>query len=310
MQTINFRKNFKVFGLTLLLVVGTLSTSLHPFTVSANSLEDNVPKNLELELQKEYKNNEGENVYDYEMNADSENPLDVEIVEKEDTVEVTTFLNGEETSKTTKYKNSGKMVTISNNEVTESNVSDYVTTESSKKTDDNLDENNDMNLISPNYYVDPGGGSDLLNSNYNSGIGEYGYLYGEITSTTYGNTHNIEFDTGTKVSVIVGALFGLVTSSLGVGIIVSALGSAILGDSITELIDGSAYARFREYSLRGYSQGELGIVTEQTDVDAEITNHNRENSTTEWIDLRTTGDSRSWDQLCNAAAYNVYIANY
>ncbi|MDC3413189.1 hypothetical protein [Terrihalobacillus insolitus] len=309
---VNLLERFKVIGLTLLLIVGTLSTTLQPFSVSAQSLEPDNLEGLNMELQKEYTNSKGEKVSDYDINPDSDSPLDVEIVDKGDTVEVTTFLEGKETSKTIKNKETGELVTIENGEVRKSNVSDYVTITKTNPQNELSVENKSELIVEPEYYVPyPGGsgGMDYLTSDYNAGVGEYGYLYGKITSTSYGNTYNIEFGVGETVSVILGVLTGLVSSSFGLGLIVTALGSAIVGDAITEAIDGSAYARFREYDLEGYSQGELGLVTQQTDVDARVTNYKGESVSTKWVELRKEGDTRSWADMCAAAAYNVYIDN-
>lgn len=227
--------------------------------------------------------------------------MEVSIEETDKEYIVTSYVNGEKESQTIKNKETRDMMTIDNDgKVEYSNESDYI----EKIAPDPMISNNESfatNAASNWTFVD-----SAYNSNPN--VKQWGYLYKQ-EKITFGETYNLNYDKGTKVSIIVGVILGLLTVSSG-GIITAilvALGSTIVADKITKAITGQVYGRFAAQDLEVRSNGKIGLRSKRTIVDAKVIN--TKNGKVEWVPIRVEGEGRSNTDLCIIGAYNAWLLN-
>ncbi|WP_411348451.1 hypothetical protein [Paenibacillus sp. WLX2291] len=245
----------------------------------------------------------GKETTQYELNQSDQNTV-YTVTEDSYNIVVQTTRNNEEIDKTVIDKNSKKIDYMQNNQtIQQYDLDDHVKvlpTDTSQ-----LDEDTSAPTISSENQALSASSMPLLKSAYNSGVGQYGYLYGTF-NTTYGDTYQVKFSVGTAVSVIVGALVGVATGTGLVLSIISALGSTVIADAIVNTIYGTVFAQSKHYDLEVRSQGEVGLVSKQTIVNAKVNNYQTGKSS--WVYLRTEGDGRNWEDMCTIGAYNVYIS--
>nr|WP_154892849.1 hypothetical protein [Paenibacillus xylanexedens] len=241
---------------------------------------------------------DGSEVSTFQLNPENgESPVIYDVTDNKDTVTVIATQNGVELDRAITDKRTGTIKQLKNEVVVaEYKIEDHVTIKSTESNSINENEQSIQSAQSQN----------LLRSAYNSGIGQYGYLYGDFT-TRYGDTYTLNFGVGTSISIIVGALASIVTGTALVVAIITALGSTVVANAITSLISGDVFAQFKDYNLEVRSQGKVGLVSKQTIVNAKVNNYRTGGSS--WVYLRTEGDGRSWDDLCIIGAYNVYLQN-
>ncbi|WP_458125845.1 hypothetical protein [Paenibacillus sp. Z3-2] len=237
----------------------------------------------------------------YVIPTEDGSTLEVSIEETDKEYIVTSYVNGEKESQTIKNKETRDMMTIDNDgKVEYSNESDYI----EKIAPDPMISNKESfatNAASNWTFVD-----SAYNSNPN--VKQWGYLYKQ-EKITFGETHNLNYDKGTKVSVIVGVIIGLITVGTG-GIVVAilvALGSTIVADKITKAITGQVYGRFAAQDLEVRSNGKIGLRSKRTIVDAKVIN--TKNGKVEWVPIRVEGEGRSNTDLCIIGAYNAWLLN-
>ncbi|BDR74099.1 hypothetical protein K144316041_p10270 (plasmid) [Clostridium tetani] len=279
------------------LVIGcvvTFSVSCLPIQAFASGTMDN--KNINIKnKQKEFSKDEGIKSEFHILNSNSEK-IDIKIEETKNCIFVTSSLNGSILSRTIRDKKNGNLnTTFKDGRIQKTNVSDFI----SEELDDEITSNKN------NLYRAPAGYNQIA-KDYNSGVGQWGYLYGK-KNVTQGTTYSLNFGAGTAISVIVGALYGLVTGGTAIAVILSSLGTTIVAETISAPINGQVWGEFINWKYEVYSLGQLGLRTEKKIVYARTVN--KKTGTYDRVYLRTEGDTRSYSDLCKTGAYLVYINN-
>lgn len=141
---------------------------------------------------------------------------------------------------------------------------------------------------------------------YDSLYSQYGYLYGE-KSTTYGPAKAINISAGTKWSTAISTVLAIILpGSTAVGILI-ALGVSAIGVAIDFNVSGTIYVRTIRWDYEVVSQSQLGLRTYQEDIDQKIVDNNTGNDT--YIDHEETGYSGTRTDMLEEGIYWVHIDN-
>lgn len=220
-------------------------------------------------------------------------------------VTVTATINGVFQSKAVRNLSTGDIVTTfkdgKTQTVNEMNVVQKIANTAPSSGNQSQDASNS---ISPQGIIGGSGGSSYYNhyldSAYNSGVNETGYLW-DNQSVTDGPLYQLHFIAGTAIATVASALVGVLTGSIGTVLI--GLGITTVGSAINEALYGSVYSISTYQDLAVYSQGQIGLKTHRTIIDVQTHNSNTGVSRMEYY--TTQGDQRTDSDLCIAGAYNV-----
>ena len=245
-----------------------------------------------------------EPLQNYQIEDEQYGVLDVKTFIEEDKVTTSVYSKEELISKSIVYKTDGKVEEydelgnmqvfhiqdfIENIDVNElKTITDIPTV---------LEEDNNLPIETYSYKVPNGYNS--FKSEYSSVWKQSGTLY-KKTDVSYGKEYKFEFSIGTKFSTAASVLS--IIGKFDIKATLLTIGISVVGALIDTYANGTYTTRYLTDNFIVVSQGQHGLTTYQTGVDAYV--YNSTNGAKSIERMRVEGDSRSHSDIIHAGIYN------